>query len=207
MKKIINKPENVIVEMIQGIAFANPQLSCFPEKRVIARKEKQQKVGLVTAGGSGHEPSFGGYVGKGMLDAAVAGNVFASPSPDQMLKGIEEANTGHGVLFILMNYTGDKMNYSMAKEFAEMEGIDVDLVVVKDDVATEDSEFTAGRRGIAGTVLVHKVAGAKAESGASLAEVKALAEKAISRVRTIGISLSACTLPGLDKPGFTVAED
>lgn len=207
MKKIINKAENVIEEMLTGMAFAYPQLSVFPEQRVVARRTKTEKVGLVSGGGSGHEPAHAGFVGYGMLDAAVAGNVFASPSPDQMLKGIEEANTGKGVLFILKNYTGDKINYSMAKEFAEMEGIEVDSVIVKDDVASEDSDLTAGRRGIAGTVLVHKIAGAKAETGASLQEVKATALKAISRVRTIGISMTACTLPGLDKPGFTVAED
>jgi dihydroxyacetone kinase-like protein len=142
-----------------------------------------------------------------MLDAAVVGNIFASPSPEQMLKGISEANMGRGVLFILKNYTGDLMNFSMAIELAEAEGVTVDSVVVKDDVAVPDSTYSAGRRGIAGTVLVHKVAGAMAEKGASLEEVKRVAEKAISRVRTMGVSLSACILPGLEKPGFTVYED
>jgi len=207
MKKIMNKAENIVAEMIQGMAFSNPQLSCFPEERVIARREKREKVGLVSGGGSGHEPAHAGFVGTGMLDAAVAGNIFASPSPDQMLKGIQEANSGKGVLFILKNYTGDLMNFSMAKEFAEMEGIEVDSVVVKDDVAVPDSTYSAGRRGIAGTVLVHKVAGAMAERGASLAEVKRVAEKAISRVRTMGLSMSACVLPGLDKPGFEVGDN
>lgn len=206
MKKIMNRPEDMVSEMIQGIAFAHPELSCFPKKRVVARREKREKVGLVSGGGSGHEPAHAGYVGTGMLDAAVAGNVFASPSPDQMLEGIRQANTGKGVLFILKNYTGDLMNFSMAKEFAEMEGIKVDSVVVKDDAAIPDSDLTAGRRGIAGTVLVQKVAGAAAEEGASLAEVKRIAQKAIDRVRTVGLSMSACILPGLDKPGFTVKE-
>lgn len=207
MKKIMNKPENIIQEMLQGIEFACPDVKCFPSERVITRRNKKEKVGLVSGGGSGHEPAHGGYVGYGMLDAVVAGNVFASPSPDQMLKGIEEANTGKGVLFILKNYTGDKMNFAMAKDFAENEGIEVESVVVKDDVAVPDEENSAGRRGIAGTVLVHKCAGAKAEQGATLLEVKAVAEKAIARVRTMGISMSSCTLPGLSKPSFFVAED
>lgn len=206
MKKIMNRAEDIVEEMIRGMAFANPQLGCFPEDRVVARKFKTEKVGVVSGGGSGHEPAHVGFVGTGMLDAAVAGNIFASPSPGQMLKGIIEANTGKGVLFILKNYTGDLMNFSMAKNMAEMKGIVVDSVVVKDDVAVPDSTFSAGRRGIAGTVLVHKIAGAMAEKGEPLEEVKRVAEKAISRVRTIGMSMSACTLPGLDKPGFVVGE-
>ena len=207
MKKIMNGADAIVEDMLRGLEFANPAVCAFPEQRVIARRKKSDKVGLVSGGGSGHEPAHAGYVGVGMLDAAVAGNIFASPSPEQMLKGITEANTGKGVLFILKNYTGDLMNFSMAKELAEMEGITVDHVVVKDDVAVLDSTYSAGRRGIAGTVLVHKAAGAMAERGAPLEEVKRVAEKAISRVRTMGVSLSACTLPGLEKPGFTVAED
>lgn len=207
MKKIMNEPGMIVEEMLRGIALSDPKLVCFPERRVIARKEKEEKVGLVTAGGSGHEPAHAGYVGMGMLDAAVAGNVFASPSPDQMLKGIEEANTGKGVLMILKNYTGDLMNFSMAKEFAEMEGITVDNVVVKDDVAVPDSTYSAGRRGIAGTVLIHKIAGAKASKRASLSDVKETAQKAIDRLRTMGMSMTACTLPGLEKPGFSLGED
>ena len=206
MKKLMNRAEDIITEMIHGMGFAHPQLSCFPEERVVARKHKAEKVGLVAAGGSGHEPAHAGFVGKGMLDAAVAGNVFASPSPAQMLKGITEANAGKGVLFILKNYTGDLMNYSMAKNMAEANGIVLDSVVVKDDVAVPDSTYSAGRRGIAGTVLVHKIAGAMAEKGECLDEVKRVAEKAISRVRTMGMSMSACILPGLNKPGFVVDE-
>ena len=207
MKKIMNKPEDIVDEMLQGMSFAHPELSVWAEDRVVARKIRKDKVGVVSGGGSGHEPAHAGFVGTGMLDAAVAGNVFASPSPDQMLKGIQEADSGQGVLFILKNYTGDLMNFSIAKELAEMEDINVDSVVVKDDVAVADNAFSAGRRGIAGTVLVHKVTGAKAEQGASLADVKRVAEKAIRNVRTIGCSFSSCTLPGLDKPGFTVLED
>ena len=207
MKKIMNQPGTIVEEMLQGLALCDPRLACFPEKRVIARKEKTEKVGLVTAGGSGHEPAHAGYVGMGMLDAAVAGNVFASPSPDQMLKGIEEANTGRGVLMILKNYTGDLMNLSMAKELAEMEDITVDSVVVKDDVAVPDSTYSAGRRGIAGTVFIHKIAGAKARQGADLDQVKQAACKAIGRLRTMGMSMTACTLPGLEKPGFKLDEN
>jgi dihydroxyacetone kinase, DhaK subunit len=204
MKKIMNRAEDIVEEMIKGMAFAHPQLNCFPEDRVVARRQKETKVGLVSGGGSGHEPAHAGFVGYGMLDAAVAGNIFASPSPEQMLKGIAEANSGMGVLFILKNYTGDLMNFSMAKDMAEMDGIVVDSVVVKDDVAVPDSTYSAGRRGIAGTVLVHKVTGAMAQKGETLEEVKRVAEKAISRVRTMGMSMSACILPGLDKPGFVV---
>lgn len=207
MKKIMNKPGDIIEEMLKGLVLCDPQLKCFPGQRVVTKAVKEDKVGLVSGGGSGHEPAHAGYVGKGMLDAAVAGNVFASPSPTQMLKGIQEANSGKGVLMILKNYTGDLMNFSMAKELAEMEDIVVDSVVVKDDVAVPDSTYSAGKRGIAGTVFVHKIAGAKAAQGATLEEVKQAAEKAIEHVRTMGMSMSACTLPGLDKPGFTLGDD
>ena len=156
----------------------------------------------MSVGGSGHEPAHAGYVGKGMLDAAVAGNLFASPSPDQMLKAMEEINTGAGVLVVLKNYSGDLMNYSVAKELAQMKGIEVECVVVKDDVAVPDSTYSTGRRGIAGTIFVHKIAGAKANEGASLQEVKEAAEIANANIRSIGMSMTACTLPGLDKPGF-----
>jgi dihydroxyacetone kinase-like protein len=142
-----------------------------------------------------------------MLDAAVAGNVFASPSPDRVLKGIQAANSGKGVLLIIKNYSGDIMNFGMAKELAEAEGIEVDSVVVKDDVAVPDSTYSTGRRGIAGTVFVHKIAGGKAERGASLAEVKAAAQKVIDNVRSMGMAMSACILPGVGKPGFVLNED
>lgn len=206
MKKIMNDPRDIVPEMLQGMAFTWPQLVCFPEQRVVARRKKVPKVGLVSGGGSGHEPAHAGFVGPGMLDAAVTGNIFASPSPDQMLKGIQEANNGKGVLFILKNYTGDLMNFSIAKEFAQAEGILIDSVVVKDDAATFGCEDSAGQRGIAGTILVHKAAGAIAEQGAPLEEVKRVAQKAIQRVCTMGLSLSACTLPGLDRPGFQVSD-
>lgn len=207
MKKIINNPDNVVSEMLEGMAKAHPELIYFKEYEVISRRVKSSKVGIVSGGGSGHEPAHAGYVGKGMLDAAVAGNVFASPSPDRILKGIEEANGGEGVLLIIKNYSGDIMNFQMAKELAEMEGIRVDSVVVKDDVAVPDSTYSTGRRGIAGTVFVHKIAGAKAEMGGSLEEVKAAAEKAIQNIRSMGMAMSPCILPGVGKPGFELGED
>ncbi|HWR10481.1 MAG TPA: dihydroxyacetone kinase subunit DhaK [Rectinemataceae bacterium] len=207
MKKIINNPDFVVTEMLQGFAKANPELVYFPGVEVIAKKMKTKKVGLVSGGGSGHEPAHSGYVGKGMLDAAVAGNVFASPSADRVLKGIQEANTGKGVLLIIKNYSGDIMNFEMAKELAEMEGIQVESVVVKDDVAVKDSTYSTGRRGIAGTVFVHKLAGAKAESGAELAEVKRVAEKTIANIRSMGMAMSPCVLPSVGKPGFTLADN
>ncbi|MEN1760193.1 dihydroxyacetone kinase subunit DhaK [Anoxynatronum sibiricum] len=207
MKKIINHPDHVVTEMLEGMALAHPEVVYFKEAEVIARKEKSHKVGLVSGGGSGHEPSHAGYVGKGILDAAVAGNVFASPSPDRVLKGIQEANSGKGVLLIIKNYSGDIMNFQMAQELAEMEGIEVDHVVVKDDVAVPDSTYSTGRRGIAGTVFVHKVAGAKAETGASLQEVKQVAEKTIANIRSMGMAMSSCVLPGVGTPSFTLGAD
>jgi phosphoenolpyruvate---glycerone phosphotransferase subunit DhaK len=207
MKKIINNPNQVVTEMLQGLVKANPQLEYFKELEVITKKQKEKKVGLVSGGGSGHEPAHAGYVGKGMLDAAVSGNVFASPSPDRVLKGIQEANTGEGVLLIIKNYSGDIMNFGMAKDLAEMEDIRVETVVVKDDVAVKDSTYSTGRRGIAGTVFVHKLAGAKAAAGADLDEVKRVAEKTIANVRSMGMAMSPCILPGVGKPGFVLGEN
>lgn len=208
MKKLINNPDHVVTEMLKGIEKAHPELTYHEGLEVISRKDKKiNKVGLVSGGGSGHEPAHAGYVGYGMLDAAVSGNVFASPSPDRIVKGIEEANSGAGVLLIIKNYSGDIMNFEMSKEIAEMQGIEVDYVVVKDDVAVEDSTYSAGRRGIAGTVFVHKIAGAKAEMGGNLSEVKAAAEKTIQNVRSMGMAMAPCILPGVGKPGFTLGED
>lgn len=207
MKKIINNPDKVVSEMLEGMEKAHKSLRYVRELEVITRREKSDKVGLVSGGGSGHEPSHAGYVGKGMLDSAVAGNVFASPSPDRILKGIEEANSGKGVLLVIKNYSGDIMNFEMAKDLAMMDGIEVDSVVVRDDVAVPDSTYSTGRRGIAGTVFVHKIAGARAEAGGTLPEVKAAAEKAISRIRSMGMAMTPCTLPGVGKPGFSLADD
>ena len=207
MKKIINDPNNVVTEMLQGLAKASPELEYFKGFEVIAKKEKEKKVGLVSGGGSGHEPAHAGYVGKGMLDAAVSGNVFASPSPDRILKGIQEANTGEGVLLVIKNYSGDIMNFDMAKELAEMEDIRVESVVVKDDVAVPDSTYSTGRRGIAGTVFVHKIAGAKASEGANLDEVKRVAQKTITNIRSMGMAMSPCILPAVKKAGFVLDEN
>lgn len=207
MKKIINQPNNVVSELLKGMAKAHQELKYTENLEVISRRNKSQKVGIVSGGGSGHEPAHAGYVGKGMLDAAVAGNVFSSPSPDRIIKGIEEANSGEGVLLIIKNYSGDIMNFSMAKDMAEMDGVRVESVVVKDDVAVPDSTYSTGRRGIAGTVFVHKIAGAKAEAGANLDEVKAAAEKAIANIRSMGMAMSACTLPAVGKPGFELGDN
>src|SRR5699024_5402701 len=169
MKKIINNPDQVVDEMVDGLSFAYGTLvERIPETMVIHRKaEKNGKVGLVSGGGSGHEPAHPGFVGKGMLSSAVAGQVFTSPTPDQVLEGIKAADEGAGVFLIIKNYTGDVMNFEMAQDMADMEDIKVETIVVDDDIAVEDSTFTAGKRGIAGTVLVHKILGAAAEEGKS----------------------------------------
>jgi len=207
MKKLINDPDRVVTEMLQGMAIANPNIVYHKGFEVIARKNKTEKVGIVSGGGSGHEPAHGGYVGKGMLDAAVAGNVFASPSPDRIIKGIKEAHTGKGVLMIIKNYSGDIMNFEMAKELAEMEGFNIKSVIVKDDVAVPDSTYSTGRRGIAGTIFVHKIAGAKAEEGGTLEEVLTVAQKTADNVRSMGMAMSSCILPGVGKPGFVLGEN
>lgn len=209
MKKFINEIGEVENEMVAGLVKAFPhhvrKLEC---GNVLVRAEKKAgKVALVTGGGSGHEPSFGGYVGLGMLDAAVPGAVYTSPAADQVYEAIKAVATEKGVLLAPMNYTGDIMNFEMAKEMAEAEGIKVEQVVVNDDVAVDNSLYTVGRRGVAGTVLVLKIAGAKAEAGAELADVKAVAEKVIANVRTMGVAINPSTIPAAGKPGFTLAED
>ncbi len=206
MKKIINDPNNVVAETLKGLEYANDKLVYVEELEVIAKKEKSGNVGIVSGGGSGHEPAHAGYVGKGMLDAAVAGNVFSSPSPDRIIEGIRRADSGKGVLLVIKNYSGDIMNFDLAKELAEFEDIDVESVVVRDDVAVEDSTYTAGRRGIAGTIFVHKVAGAAALKGYSLPEVKRIAQKACDNIRTMGMSMSACTIPANGKANFELGE-
>ncbi len=209
MKKFINKVENVELEMLEGIAKAHPHhLKKLPDYTVLARAEKKVgKVALISGGGSGHEPSHGGFVGKGMLDAAVAGAVFTSPTPDQVEAAIREVATDAGVLLIIKNYTGDVMNFEMAAEMAEMDGIRCMNVITNDDVAVQDSLYTTGRRGVAGTIFVHKCAGAKAETGATLEEVHAVAQKVIDNVRTMGAAISPCTVPAAGKPGFEIGED
>jgi len=209
MKKIINDPNLVVDEMIQGLVKAHPEyLRKLDGYNVVVRKESpSKKVALVSGGGSGHEPAHAGFVGKGMLDGAVLGAVFTSPTPDQVYEAIKAVDGGEGVLLVIKNYTGDVMNFEMAKEMAEMEGIKVESVVVNDDVAVENSLYTAGRRGIAGTVFVHKIAGAMAEKGASLEEVKRVAQKTIDNVRSMGMALTPCTVPAAGKPNFTLDEN
>ncbi|RLL46630.1 dihydroxyacetone kinase subunit DhaK [Oceanobacillus piezotolerans] len=210
MKKIINDPNRVVEDMVNGMVQAFPnQLKRIPGTMVISRQEApvKNKVGLVSGGGSGHEPAHAGYVGKGMLDAAVAGEVFTSPTPDQVLEAIKAVDGGAGVFLIIKNYTGDVLNFEMAAELAEAEGIQVEKVIVNDDVAVEDSDFTTGRRGIAGTIFVHKLAGAKAEQGATLQEVKVIADKVVQNVRSMGMALTPCTVPAAGKPSFNLEEN
>ena len=210
MKKLINNPNEVLQDMIKGITYAHSEyLRKLDGFDVLVRKNSpiKGKVGLVSGGGSGHEPAHGGYVGHGMLDAAVCGAVFTSPTPDQVFEAIKAVDGGEGVLLVIKNYSGDIMNFEMAKDMAEMEGIKVETVVVNDDVAVEDSLYTAGRRGIAGTVFVHKIAGAKAETGASLEEVKRVADKVVENVRSMGMALTSCTVPAAGKSNFTLDED
>lgn len=207
MKKIINEPTQVVSELLQGMELAHPELKYTKKLEVISRREKSDKVAVISGGGAGHEPAHAGYVGKGMLDAAVSGNVFSSPSPDRIIEGITQMDAGKGVLMIIKNYSGDIMNFGLAKDLAEFEDIEVDSVVVKDDVAVPDSTYSTGRRGIAGTVFVHKIAGAKAETGASLPEVKAAAQKAIDNIRSMGMAMTPCILPAVGKPGFTLGDD
>ena len=209
MKKLINSVETVEDEMIQGLVKAYPQyLKKIDGHNVVVRaKKKEGKVALISGGGSGHEPAHAGYVGEGMLDAAVAGAVYTSPASDAILEGIKAVATDAGVLMVIKNYTGDVMNFEMAGEMAQMEGINVKQVIVNDDVAVKDSLYTVGRRGVAGTVFVHKIAGALAETGASLDEVQAVAQKVIDNVRTMGAATLPSTIPASGKPGFELAED
>lgn len=209
MKKIINNPENVVTEMLDGLAYVHHdlvhRLSGFD---IIARNEQAPgQVGLISGGGSGHEPAHAGFVGDGMLSAAIAGAVFTSPTPDQILEAIKEADQGAGVFMVVKNYSGDIMNFEMAQELAEMEGIEVASVVVDDDIAVENSLYTQGRRGVAGTIFVHKILGHAAREGKSLAEIKDLADKIVPNIHTIGLALSGATVPEVGKPGFVLAED
>lgn len=209
MKKIINNPENVVTEMLDGLAYVhNDLVHRLPGFDIIARNEQAPgQVGLISGGGSGHEPAHAGFVGDGMLSAAIAGAVFTSPTPDQILEAIKEADQGAGVFMIVKNYSGDIMNFEMAQELAEMEGIEVASVVVDDDIAVENSLYTQGRRGVAGTIFVHKILGYVAREGKSLAEIKALADKIVPNIHTIGLALSGATVPEVGKPGFVLAEE
>ncbi|CEQ13511.1 dihydroxyacetone kinase [[Clostridium] sordellii] len=208
MKKIINKPENVVMEMCNGIAMAHPELEFIKKYKVIKRKNiDKNKVSLISGGGSGHEPAHAGFVGKGMLDAAVCGDVFASPSQIQVYQSIKSTASDKGTLLIIKNYSGDMMNFKNAAYLASEDGIKVDYVRVEDDIAVEDSLYTVGRRGVAGTVFVHKIAGAAAELGKSLEDVKSIAQKAADNVRSLGFALTSCTVPAKGTPTFELGED
>jgi phosphoenolpyruvate---glycerone phosphotransferase subunit DhaK len=210
MKKLINKPENVVREEMEGIAFAHSDLVRVhydPHFIVRADAPIMGKVGVISGGGSGHEPMHGGFVGMGMLDAACPGAVFTSPTPDQMLEATKAVNGGAGVLHIVKNYTGDIMNFEMAAELARAEGIQVEAVVTDDDVAVKDSLYTAGRRGVGVTVLAEKLAGAKAEEMCPLNEVADVVRKAKDWGRSMGMALTSCTVPHVGKPTFDLPED
>lgn len=208
MKKIINQPSDVVSEALIGMQMAYPnELDYTPGAEVISRHVKGDKVAVISGGGAGHEPLHAGFVGTGMLDAAVSGNVFSSPSPDRIGAAIEKMDAGKGILLVIKNYSGDIMNFGLAADLAEADDIEVESVVVKDDVAVPDSTYSTGRRGIAGTVFVHKIAGAMAERGASLSEVKRAAEHAIENIRSMGMAMTPCTLPAVGKPGFVLADD
>ncbi|WP_457032374.1 dihydroxyacetone kinase subunit DhaK [Kitasatospora sp. P5_F3] len=209
MKKLINAPETVLADALAGFAAAHPELTVDQENRVITRSGRPAtpKVALVSGGGSGHEPLHGGFVGPGMLDAACPGEVFTSPVPDQLLAAAQAVHSGAGVVFVVKNYTGDVMNFELAAELAADEGIEVRTVLVNDDVAVEDSTWTAGRRGTGATVLVEKIAGALAERGADLDRVAALGDRVNAASRSFAIALTAATVPAAGKPGFDLPED
>ncbi len=209
MKKLINKPDDLVDEELAGMALAHADLIRVIEPNVVVRKDapRQGKVGVISGGGSGHEPMHGGFVGMGMLDAACPGAVFTSPVPDQMLAATKAVDGGKGVLHIVKNYTGDIMNFELAAELAQAEGIEVTSVVIADDVAVKDSLYTAGRRGVGGTVLAEKIVGAAAEAGQDLAAVTALCERVQANVRSMGMALTSCTVPAAGKPTFEIGDD
>jgi dihydroxyacetone kinase-like protein len=206
MKKLINAPDGVIAESLDGFAAAHGDIVVLGEERKFVRRKqlKPGKTALISGGGSGHEPLHAGFVGMGMLDAACPGQVFTSPTPDQMLAAAQAVETGGGCLFIVKNYEGDVMNFDMAREMA---GDAVATVVTNDDVAVEDSLYTTGRRGVAGTLVVEKVVGAAAESGAPLHALKALGDEVNRRTRSMGVALTSCTVPAAGKPTFSIGDD
>src|SRR5689334_3614103 len=210
MKKLINKPENVVREALEGMAYAHADLIKVhydPNFIVRADAPVQGKVGVISGGGSGHEPMHGGFVGMGMLDAACPGAVFTSPTPDQMLEATKAVNGGAGVLHIVKNYTGDIMNFEMAADLGRAEGIEVEAVVTDDDVAVQDSLYTAGRRGVGVTVLAEKLCGAAAEQKRSLKDVADICKRVNGQGRSMGMALTSCTVPAAGKPTFDLPED
>jgi len=209
MKKIINKPEDLVIEMCEGMVSAHPEYLTFNKRNKLLSRKKlnEDKVTLISGGGSGHEPAHAGYVGEGMLDVAVCGDVFASPSTIQVYNAIVSSESKKGTLLIIKNYSGDIMNFEAAAEMAvEDDEIMVEKVYVNDDVAVKDSLYTVGRRGVAGSVYVHKIAGAAAEKGLELLEVKAVAEKVIKNVKSIGFALTSCTVPAKGTPTFQLSD-
>jgi dihydroxyacetone kinase-like protein len=210
MKKLINSPDAVVHDALRGMEAAHgDRLTISYDPYVIVRKDApvQGKVGIISGGGSGHEPMHGGFVGPGMLDAACPGEVFTSPTPDQMLEATKAVNGGAGVLHVVKNYTGDVMNFDMAADMGKGEDIEVETVLTNDDVAVEDSLYTAGRRGVGVTVLVEKICGAAADDGKSLAEVAELGRKVNANGRSMGMALTPCITPGSGEPSFELAED
>src|SRR5882757_7014761 len=208
MKKLINAVDAILAESLDGFVAAHADILAMGEERKFVRRKtlKPGKVGLISGGGSGHEPLHGGFVGLGMLDAACPGEVFTSPVPDQMLAATKAVDGGAGVVHIVKNYTGDVLNFQMAAELASDDGIEVTPVLINDDVAVQDSLYTAGRRGVGATVFVEKIAGALAERGASLAEVAAVAAEVNERSRSFGVALTSCTVPAAGKPTFDLPE-
>jgi dihydroxyacetone kinase-like protein len=209
MKKLINEPADVISEALRGMAVAHPELRIDHTQRIVYRGDAPVpgKVGLISGGGSGHEPLHGGFVGPGMLDAACAGEIFTSPVPDQMLEATKNVDGGAGVLHIVKNYTGDVMNFEMAAELADADGVTVESVVVDDDVAVQDSTYTAGRRGVGATVLVEKLAGAAADQGRDLSEVAEVARRVNAASRSMGVALTSCTVPAVGHPTFDLPDN
>ncbi|MBA2487718.1 MAG: dihydroxyacetone kinase subunit DhaK [Candidatus Limnocylindrales bacterium] len=209
MKKLINLPDRVVEEALAGMVAAHGDLLRLEEPNVLVRRDAphQGRVGVISGGGSGHEPMHGGFVGRGMLDAACAGAVFTSPVPDQMLAATKAVDGGAGVLHIIKNYTGDIMNFELAAELAQAEGTEVASVVIADDVAVQDSLYTAGRRGVGGTVLAEKIVGAAAEEGADLQAVKALCQRVQDNARSMGMALTSCTVPAAGTPTFELSDD
>ena len=209
MKKFINAPEDVVREALAGVAAAHPDLRVDLTNQIVVRADAPRtgKVGLVSGGGSGHEPLHGGFVGLGMLDAACPGEIFTSPVPDQILAATQAVNGGAGVVHIVKNYTGDVMNFQMAAELADDEGIPVETVLVDDDVAVEDSTWTAGRRGTGATLIVEKIAGALAEAGAPVADVADIGRRVNAASASFAVALTACTTPAAGKPGFDLPDD
>ena len=210
MKKLINSPENVVVEALQGMALAHADIlkvEYNPNFIYRADAPVKNKTAVISGGGSGHEPMHGGFVGRGMLDAACPGAVFTSPTPDQMLAATKKVDSGKGTLHIVKNYTGDVMNFELAADMARGEGLKVEAVVIDDDVAVKDSTWTAGRRGVGTTILAEKICGAAAEAGASLEQVRDLCKKVNAQGRSMGMALTSCTVPHVGKPTFALPDN